>query len=82
MATAEPGRQEADPRPAVVRPTTSGRENPRPLRQSEIGNGVRCGGDADAPQVIVVLSQETVNSRWVAREVRAALEVQRERGDG
>jgi hypothetical protein len=35
---------------------------------------------ADAPQVVVVLSPATVNSPWVAREVRAAL--QGERGDG
>jgi hypothetical protein len=31
--------------------------------------------------VIVVLSPATVNSPWVAREVRTALQVQRERGD-
>jgi len=37
---------------------------------------------AGAPQVVVVLSRDTVNSPWVAREVDKALEVQRERGDG
>ena len=33
-------------------------------------------------QVLVVLSPATVNSPWMTREVRAALRVQRERGDG
>ena len=36
---------------------------------------------ADAQQVLVVLSPATVNSPWVVREIRAALQVQRERGD-
>jgi hypothetical protein len=50
------------------------------------------GGDSLAPeiahaiaaaqQVLVVLSPDTVNSPWVAREVDQALEAQRERGHG
>jgi hypothetical protein len=37
---------------------------------------------ADAPHVLVVLSPATVNSPWLAREVRTALRGQSERGDG